>query len=229
MDAIKDPRLRTRLEKAGVRQLSKVAAETKHAFDTSVLEHLQEAAAPERAATLRRVRAEELVPGAKVKLRGIRRRGVVLSRQGADAVEVQIGSLRMRAKAEDVEEVEAVPRLLPETRKAKLETRFERTSTTEAPFDFAQGRPRTQRATEAELHVRGLRVEEALERVDKFLDEAVLAELTGVRIVHGIGTGALKKALSEFLASHPHVESFREAEHEHGGAGAMVITLKQNG
>ena len=78
------------------------------------------------------------------------------------------------------------------------------------------------------MHVRGLRVEEALERVDKFLDEAVLAGHAEVRIVHGIGKGALKKALGEFLAEHPHVESSREAEREHGGAGVTVVELKRN-
>ncbi|MGH9805011.1 MAG: endonuclease MutS2 [Candidatus Acidiferrales bacterium] len=210
VESIKDPKLRARLEKTGARQLSQAAAQAKQVFDATVLEHLQEAAAPERVAAVRRVSPEQLTPGAKVKLRGIGRRGVVLSKLGEDLLEVQVGSLRMRARAADVEEIE----------KQKPEATGKKTFTAETQ--------RAQRRTEAELHVRGMRVEEALERVDKFLDQAVLAGHAEVRIVHGIGTGALKKALTEFLAAHPHVESTREAEREHGGAGATVAVLRRS-
>jgi len=104
-----------------------------------------------------------------------------------------------------------------EKRPPKITVRTEPTAETQ----------RSQSAGAAELHVRGLRVEEALERVDKFLDEAVLAGHAEVRIVHGIGKGALKKALAEFLESHPHVESTREAEPAHGGTGVTIISLKR--
>ena len=70
-------------------------------------------------------------------------------------------------------------------------------------------------------------MEEALEKADKFLDEAVLAGHREVRIVHGVGTGALKKALAEFLTEHPHVESTHEAEREHGGMGVTVAVLRR--
>jgi len=206
VESIKDPKLRARLEKTGVRQLSHAAAQAKQTFDSTVLEHLQEAAAPERAAAVRRVNPEHLIPGARVKLRGISRRGVVLAKLGEDLLEVQVGSLRMRARAQDVEEIE----------KPKA------TESQNLRVKESKGGGTT------ELHVRGLRVEEALEKVDKFLDQAVLAGHTEVRVIHGIGTGALKKALTEFLASHPHVESAREAEREHGGAGAMMITLRKS-
>lgn len=202
VDALRDPKAREKLEKAGTRQLAKVAGQLEHEFDTTVVAHLGETA---RKVEVSRVKPEELVPGARVKLRGIARRGVVLAKLGADTVEVQIGSLRMRARADDVEAVETAP---VETRKAKLETR-----------------PTSPTANE--FHIRGLRVEEGLEKVDKFLDQAVLAEHGEVRIVHGVGTGALKKAVLEFLASHPHVESCREAERKQGGAGVTVVTLRK--
>jgi len=202
LDAVRDHKLREKLEKAGTRQLGKVAAEFKEEFDTTVVQHLGEAARP---VAVKRVKPEELVPGARDQLRGIARRGVVLSKLDASTVEVQIGSLRMRAKADDVETVDTAP---IETRKAKLETR---------PTG----------PTANELQIRGLRVEEGLEQVDKFLDQAVLAEHGEVRIVHGVGTGALKKAVLEFLASHPHVESCREAERKQGGAGVTVVTLRK--
>lgn len=204
VDALKaGPKERQKAERAGKRQLRQVAGELEHEFDTTVVAHLGETA---RKIAVPRVKPEELISGARVKLRGIARRGVILSKLGADTVEVQIGSLRMRARADDIEAVETAS---PETRKAKLATR---------PAG----------PTPSELQVRGLRVEEALEKVDKFLDEAALAGHAEVRIVHGIGKGALKKALAEFLAGHPHVESTREAERQHGGAGVTIVEIKRN-
>ncbi len=210
INSLSDPKLRERLEKVGTRQMARVQGEMRHEFDTAVVQHLGESA---RKPELKRVRTEDLVPGARVKLRGIARRGVVLTKLDRDLFEVQIGSLRMKAKADDVESIER-------EKKAKASISVQTTSTAEA-----QSSQRT--PTTAELHVRGLRVEEALEKVDKFLDEAALAGRAEVRIVHGIGTGALKKALAEFLAGHPHVESTREAEREHGGAGVTLVKLRE--
>ncbi|MGH9650842.1 MAG: Smr/MutS family protein, partial [Terriglobales bacterium] len=217
INSLSDPKLRERLEKVGTRQMSRVQGEMRHEFDTAVVQHLGESA---RKPEVKRVKPEELAPGARVKLRGIARRGVVLAKLDESLFEVQIGSLRMRAKPDDVESVE-------KEKKPKASISVQTTSTAEAPFDSAQGKQSTQRSATAELHVRGLRVEEALEKVDKFLDESVLAGHAEVRIVHGIGTGALKKALAEFLAQHLHVESTREAEREHGGAGVTLIILRK--
>jgi DNA mismatch repair protein MutS2 len=203
VDTLKDPRQREKLEKLGSRQLGKVAADARREFDATVVQRLGGAARP-GAVTL--IRPEALEPGARVKLRGIARRGVILSKLGAESIEVQVGSLRMRVGAGDIEQVEKAK---TEIRKGKIG----KAPSTNVPL---------------ELHLRGLRVEEALEKADKFLDEAVLAEHAEVRIVHGIGTGKLKKALAEFLAAHPHVESAREAHREHGGAGVMVVQLKRN-
>jgi DNA mismatch repair protein MutS2 len=213
-----DPKLRERLEKVGTRQMARVQGEMRHEFDTAVVQHLGESA---RKPEVKRVKPEELVPGARIKLRGIARRGVVLSKLDENLFEVQIGSLRMKAKADDVESLE-------KEKQAKTAVTAQKTSTAEAPFDSAQGKQRTQSTSAPELHVRGLRVEEAMEKVDKFLDEAALAGRTEVRIMHGIGTGALKKALAEFLAGHPHVEATHEAEREHGGAGVTVVTLRRS-
>ncbi len=77
-----------------------------------------------------------------------------------------------------------------------------------------------------EINVIGLTVEQASERVDKFLDEAALANKPRVRIIHGHGTGALRKGLAEFLKTHPLVarQSF-EAE-ERGGKAITVVELR---
>ena len=77
-----------------------------------------------------------------------------------------------------------------------------------------------------EINVIGCTVEEATERVDKFLDEAALAGKPRVRIIHGHGTGALRRGLAEFLAAHPHVERVSAEDPEHGGDAVTVVGLK---
>jgi len=78
-----------------------------------------------------------------------------------------------------------------------------------------------------ELKLIAQRVEQALDNLDKYLDDAYLAGLPCVRIIHGRGTGALKKAVWEFLSNHHAVESFRLGEREEGGAGATIVTFKE--
>jgi DNA mismatch repair protein MutS2 len=77
-----------------------------------------------------------------------------------------------------------------------------------------------------ELHLIGCRLEEALARLDKFLDDSVLSGWTEVRIVHGKGTGRLMKGVREHLAGHPLVAGFRAGEPYEGGSGATVVTIR---
>jgi DNA mismatch repair protein MutS2 len=77
-----------------------------------------------------------------------------------------------------------------------------------------------------EINVIGQRVDQATGEVEKFLDRAFLAGLTRVRIVHGSGMGILRKAIREFLKSHPHVDTVTEPQQNEGGAGATVVELK---
>ncbi|MGH2428346.1 MAG: Smr/MutS family protein, partial [Candidatus Limnocylindria bacterium] len=75
------------------------------------------------------------------------------------------------------------------------------------------------------LDLHGERVEAALERLGSYLDEALLAGLDSVVIVHGIGTGALRRAVREALAEHPRVRTTRSGRREEGGDGATVAEL----
>lgn len=76
------------------------------------------------------------------------------------------------------------------------------------------------------LDIRGLRVNEALSKIDKFLSDAVLGNLDNLTIIHGKGTGALREALHDFLHNYPQIESFREGTIEEGGAGVTIVKLK---
>jgi DNA mismatch repair protein MutS2 len=77
-----------------------------------------------------------------------------------------------------------------------------------------------------ELNVIGCNVDEALTRTEKFLDEATLSELKSVRLIHGYGTGQLRRAIAGFLQSHPFVTHFAAAPPEQGGGGVTVVELK---
>ena len=85
--------------------------------------------------------------------------------------------------------------------------------------------PREGSATE--LNLIGNHVEEALERTQKFLDDALLSELKSVRIIHGYGTGQLRRAVAEFLRTHPFVANYGPAPDNQGGGGATIVELKE--
>jgi DNA mismatch repair protein MutS2 len=78
----------------------------------------------------------------------------------------------------------------------------------------------------SEINVIGRTVDEATSEVEKFVDRAFLAGIPRVRVVHGSGMGILRKALRQYLQSHPHVESVKEPPQNEGGGGATVAELK---
>jgi DNA mismatch repair protein MutS2 len=83
------------------------------------------------------------------------------------------------------------------------------------------------RESASDLNVIGCTVDEALARTDKFLDEALVGELRTVRVIHGHGTGQLRRALGEFLQAHPMVARIGAAPPEQGGSGVTVVDLKE--
>lgn len=77
-----------------------------------------------------------------------------------------------------------------------------------------------------EIDVRGENIEDAIVIIDKYLDDAALSSLATVRIIHGKGTGALRKGLHEYFRGHPHVKKYMKAAYNEGGDGATVIELR---
>jgi DNA mismatch repair protein MutS2 len=77
------------------------------------------------------------------------------------------------------------------------------------------------------LNLLGLRVNEALAEVERFLDRVGMSNLTVVTIIHGLGTGALKTAVTKFLKDHPLITTIRPGEPAEGGAGVTVAELKK--
>ena len=147
---------------------------------------------------------DEPAPPGEVQLRGLGLRGRVVE-EADGLVTVQTGSFTVKVSRSEIEPVTA-------------------------------GRPKTPRATVSvparenvprELHLLGLASDEARAAVEKFLDDAVLAGHREIRLVHGKGTGALRRAVEGCLRGHPLVASFRLAEPAAGGAGATVVTLDE--
>lgn len=82
------------------------------------------------------------------------------------------------------------------------------------------------KSIKSEINVIGLNVEEAIFVVDKFLDDCSLAKLNNIRIVHGKGTGKLRKGIHDFLRKHPIVNSFRIGTYGEGDLGVTIVELK---
>jgi DNA mismatch repair protein MutS2 len=149
-------------------------------------------------------------PGASVAIEGMGVRGVVESVRGDRAV-VQVRGKRMTVALHDCR---------PERDKAPGTDRSPRlpdgVTLSRKPADDARD----------EIHLLGRTIPEALEIVDKYLDDVYLAGLSPVRLIHGVGTGRLKKAIADLLARHPHVAEFAAAPAEKGGAGVTIVTLR---
>ena len=158
----------------------------------------------------------EIVVGDKVKLLSFGSVGIVDQIKNGMA-EVRVKSLRFREK---LDQLELVEQAAPKQQVGRLE-KLQRSARTEFQLSEAEQKARS------ELNVIGQTTDEAVDAVDKFLDEASLASLSQVRIVHGHGTGALRRAIAGLLDGHPHVARFLPAPADQGGAGATVVELRQ--
>ena len=163
------------------------------------------------------VLARDIVIGDRVKLKSFGSVGIVDQIKEGEA-EIRVKALRFREKLENLELVEAAPEA--KTQKGKLE-KLKRSASTEVHLSAAE------QSSRSELNVIGQTTDEAVDAVDKFLDEASLASLSQVRIVHGHGTGALRRAIGDLLRGHPHVARFAVAPPDQGGAGATLVELRQ--
>jgi DNA mismatch repair protein MutS2 len=184
------------------RRVARTRRELQEEFQTTVLATRDDA----RQGELRPPAIEE---GARVRLRGIRDPARVRRKLGQDRIEVEAGFMKMQVPVEDVLEV------LPA---AEEKSRLPQNVTFRPAPELT---PAFQ-----EINVIGERAQEACERVEKFLDSAVMATASRVRVIHGHGMGVLKKAIWDMLGKNPHVSRFFQAEQQEGGAGATIVELK---
>ncbi|MCC6165255.1 MAG: Smr/MutS family protein [Acidobacteria bacterium] len=144
--------------------------------------------------------------GDRVEVGVLRLGGVVQRIAGADA-EVDVNGKRMRVKVADLR------RIGGSTQQA-------------APNVRVTLADRGEHVNGADLNVIGCTVDEAIDRADKFLDEAAVQDLRSVRVIHGHGTGRLRQALSGYLAAHPLVLRAAPAPHDMGGAAVTLVELR---
>jgi DNA mismatch repair protein MutS2 len=138
-------------------------------------------------------------------------------------VRVLAGSARLVLSAGEVRSVPALPDVGEDGKRSVRPKRATRIAVISAAGDVREDD--LPRGGSLECDLRGMRVREALDRLDEDLDRAAAESRDLVRIIHGIGTGALRSAVREHLASSPLVQSLRSGDAEHGGAGVTEALL----
>lgn len=215
---IKERTLRAQLEKQGARRMAKIESEARADADTAIVETLAASQADLGVAVevpAKPVAPEQLSEGQRVMVKGFKQ-PVVFRRHDGRSAEVVAGPLRMKVPLADVIGMEGD--FKPTESNAAVAAARQRSITVHAqPSD---------ESTAEEIKVIGCTVEEATRRVDKFIDEAALANKSSVRIIHGHGTGTLRRGLAEFLSAHPLVESIRHEAEDRGGTAITIVQLK---
>ncbi|MBV9507131.1 MAG: endonuclease MutS2 [Acidobacteriia bacterium] len=185
------------------RKVAKAKRELREDFQTTVLATQEDS----RQGQIQPLRIEE---GARVRLRDVREPARVRRVLGGGRLEVEAGFMKMQVSTDDVMEV------LPEkdVPAAKL------------PQGVRYKPAPALAPVHQEINVIGRHAQDARDAVDEFLDRAVMATASRVRIVHGFGMGVLRKTIQELLSSHPHVARFYPAPQQEGGAGATIVEIK---
>ena len=212
VEAVKERELREQMQKSARRKMQDVRGEAREELNAAVVQALADSQADlGTSAQAEAVSAERLQPGARIRVRGFSR-AVIFRRLDGSSAEIEAGPLRMKVALDEIVNVEASGQSLASTQVPRGGVSVHSQQSTDEPTE--------------EINLIGSTVEEATERVDKFLDDAALAHISRVRIIHGHGTGALRKGLGEFLKTHPLVakQSF-EAE-DRGGKAVTVVELR---
>ena len=152
-----------------------------------------------------------IVAGDRVELPGVRTAATVVQVNGDGSLVLQAGKMKMTAKPGQVRLIEGQPQ--PQKRAA-------------APKTGPAPTLHLERRASSELDIRGYETLEAESVVENYLDAAVMAKLETVTIIHGKGTGALRKAVHEILRRSKVVKSFRLGRYGEGEAGVTVVELK---
>ena len=213
VEAVKDRELRAQIEKSARRKVQDVRVEARDELNAAVVQTLSESQVDLGASSTApaHVSVDRLLPGTHIRVRGFSK-PVVLRRVDGSSAEIEAGPLRMKVAVDEITGIEGAP-AVP---KSGPTARQNITVTTQP----------SEGAASDEINVIGSTVEEATGRVDKFLDEATLANRSRVRIIHGHGTGALRKGLAQFLSSHPLVERVSSEAEDRGGKAITLVDLK---
>jgi DNA mismatch repair protein MutS2 len=147
--------------------------------------------------------------GDRVKVGALGLEGIVQALHDREA-EVDVRGKRLRAKVTELRVLVPAGAGAPQAAKVRVNVELQ---------------PRE--GSLSELNVIGCHVEEALARTERFLDEALMADVRSVRLIHGYGTGQLRRALAQYLQEHKLVANFASAPPEQGGGGVTVVEFKE--
>jgi DNA mismatch repair protein MutS2 len=152
---------------------------------------------------------ENVRPGQEVYLPRFRQQGCVVAAAGEGQFVVQVGAVKLTLPKDEM----------------RLAEKSEDSGQGQKPKGAGLLMAEKAKEVSVSVSVRGMRVAEALEVVEKYLDDAVLAGLPRVYVIHGKGTGTLRSVIQEQLKKDRRVKSFRLGEHGEGGAGVTVVEL----
>ena len=156
--------------------------------------------------------AKDLLIGDSVKVLSMNLKGTVSTLPDARGnLYVQMGILRSQVNIKDLEKIEEEPAFKPTVK----------TKTTGSKVKASKSY-----SISAEINLIGMTSDEAISELDKYLDDAYLAHLSPVRVVHGKGSGILRKAVHQYLRRQKHVASYRLGEFGEGDAGVTIVEFK---
>jgi DNA mismatch repair protein MutS2 len=196
-----------------------VRSTAREELNAALLETISESQADlgTRVASLEAVRADRLEAGAKIRVRGFSK-PVVFRRLDGSSAEIEAGPLRMKVAVEEITGIES--------RGDKADSRTAAGAVPPTSGVTVHSQSRESLAAD-EINVIGMTVEEATDRLDKFLDDAALGHKPRVRIIHGHGTGALRRGIGAFLDTHPLVEKHSFESEERGGKAITIVELQK--
>ncbi len=175
------------------------------------ISELEKDMAPKNQKPKKEVKPKELKVGDSVKVLSLNLKGTVSTLPDAKGnLYVQMGILRSQVNVKDLERLEEEDPSLSAHQTGSGKIKMSKSAT-----------------ISPELNLLGKTVDEALTELDKYLDDAYLAHLPSVRIVHGKGTGALRKAVQNYLRRQSYVESYRLGEFGEGDSGVTIVTFKK--
>ncbi len=215
--AVQERAAAQKLSKDAERRIAKLRREFKEQFNSSVVAHHTGADVGDENARPHEVKHIQV--GDTVKLKSLGRNARVVRKIDEAMLEVEMGAMKMRVPREDIAEIVGGRNFQEKPAFTPVQSARARGIS----VSLAEGEGQAA----SEIHVIGQNVEEATDNVEKFIDRAFLAGHSQVRVVHGSGMGILRKALRQFLKTHPHVNKVSEPPHHEGGAGATVVELKQ--
>ena len=219
VEGVKERELRAQLEKSTRRKMQDVRSAAREELNAAAVETISESQADlgTHSPSLQAVSADRLQAGAKIRVRGFSR-PVVFRRLDGSSAEIEVGPLRMKVAVDEITGVES-----PDA-KAVSKTAAGAVPRSSGVTVYSHSR---ESPAADEINVIGMTVEEATDRLDKFLDDAALGHKPRVRIIHGHGTGALRKGIGAFLDAHPLVEKHTFESEEHGGKAITIVELQK--